>query len=99
MSHTLIYVPSYFDFVRLRNYFKKEDLNFTHICEYTQKSAISRARHFFLHGEKQFLLLTERFHFYKRYSGARLQVLFRRVCGGMQSKSRAALSTQHGGSR
>lgn len=68
MSHTLIYVPSYFDFVRLRNYFKKEELNFTHICEYTQKSGVSRARHFFLHGEKQFLLLTERFHFYKRYT-------------------------------
>ncbi|XP_032494945.1 digestive organ expansion factor homolog isoform X1 [Phocoena sinus] len=68
MSHTLIYVPSYFDFVRLRNYFKKEDLNFTHICEYTQKSGVSRARHFFLQGEKQFLLLTERFHFYKRYT-------------------------------
>ncbi|KAM6165131.1 U3 small nucleolar RNA-associated protein 25 homolog [Erethizon dorsatum] len=68
MSHTLIYVPSYFDYVRLRNYFKKEELNFTHICEYTQKSAISRARHFFLQGEKQFLLLTERFHFYKRYT-------------------------------
>ncbi|XP_070329979.1 U3 small nucleolar RNA-associated protein 25 homolog [Odocoileus virginianus] len=68
MSHTLIYVPSYFDFVRLRNYFRKEELNFTHICEYTQKSGVSRARHFFLQGEKQFLLLTERFHFYKRYT-------------------------------
>ncbi|XP_021098147.1 digestive organ expansion factor homolog isoform X7 [Heterocephalus glaber] len=66
MSHTLIYVPSYFDYVRLRNYFKREELNFTHICEYTQKPAVSRARHFFLQGEKQFLLLTERFHFYKR---------------------------------
>ncbi|EHH15582.1 hypothetical protein EGK_01693 [Macaca mulatta] len=68
MSHTLIYIPSYFDFVRLRNYFKKEELNFTHICEYTQKSGVSRARHFFLQGEKQFLLFTERFHFYKRYT-------------------------------
>ncbi|XP_006888012.1 PREDICTED: digestive organ expansion factor homolog [Elephantulus edwardii] len=68
MSHTLIYVPSYFDFVRLRNYFKKEDLNFTHICEYTKKSGVSRARQFFLQGDKQFLLLTERFHFYKRYT-------------------------------
>ncbi|XP_065756232.1 LOW QUALITY PROTEIN: U3 small nucleolar RNA-associated protein 25 homolog [Phocoena phocoena] len=68
MSHTLIYVPSYFDFVHLRNYFKKEELNFTHICEYAQKSGVSRARDFFLQGEKQFLLLTERFHFYKRYT-------------------------------
>ncbi|XP_067149217.1 U3 small nucleolar RNA-associated protein 25 homolog isoform X2 [Apteryx mantelli] len=68
MSHTLIYVPSYFDYVRLRNYFKKEELNFVHICEYTKKAGICRARRFFLKGERQFLLLTERFHFYKRYT-------------------------------
>ncbi|XP_043367743.1 U3 small nucleolar RNA-associated protein 25 homolog isoform X3 [Dermochelys coriacea] len=68
MSHTLIYIPSYFDYVRLRNYFKKEELNFTHICEYTKRSGISRARQFFLKGEKQFLIFTERFHFYKSYS-------------------------------
>ncbi|NXR59231.1 DIEXF factor, partial [Rhadina sibilatrix] len=68
MSHTLVYVPSYFDYVRLRNYFKKEDLNFTHICEYSKKAAVCRARRFFLKGEKQFLLFTERFHFYKRYT-------------------------------
>ncbi|XP_025065094.1 digestive organ expansion factor homolog isoform X4 [Alligator sinensis] len=68
MSHTLIYVPSYFDYVRLRNYFKKEELNFTYTCEYTKKSSISRARQFFLKGERQFLLFTERFHFYKRYT-------------------------------
>ncbi|NWW16778.1 DIEXF factor, partial [Falcunculus frontatus] len=68
MSHTLIYVPSYFDYVRLRNYFKKEDLNFTHFCEYSKKAAVCRARRFFLKGEKQFLLFTERFHFYKRYT-------------------------------
>ncbi|NXE47552.1 DIEXF factor, partial [Casuarius casuarius] len=68
MSHTLIYVPSYFDYVRLRNYFKKEELNFVHICEYAKKAGICRARRFFLKGERQFLLLTERFHFYKRYT-------------------------------
>ncbi|XP_069464604.1 U3 small nucleolar RNA-associated protein 25 homolog [Ambystoma mexicanum] len=68
MSHTLIYIPSYFDYVRLRNYFKKEELNFTHICEYTNKPGVSRARQFFIRGERQFLLVTERFHFYKRYT-------------------------------
>ncbi|XP_044140799.1 LOW QUALITY PROTEIN: U3 small nucleolar RNA-associated protein 25 homolog [Bufo gargarizans] len=68
MSHTLIYIPSYFDFVRLRNYLQKEELNFTHICEYTDKPGIARARQFFLKGERQFLLVTERFHFYKRYT-------------------------------
>ncbi|XP_056424175.1 U3 small nucleolar RNA-associated protein 25 homolog [Hyla sarda] len=68
MSHTLIYIPSYFDYVRLRNYFTKEELNFTQICEYADKAGISRARQFFLKGERQFLLVTERFHFYKRYT-------------------------------
>uniref|UniRef100_A0A3B4ZFK1 U3 small nucleolar RNA-associated protein 25 homolog n=1 Tax=Stegastes partitus TaxID=144197 RepID=A0A3B4ZFK1_9TELE len=68
MSHTLIYIPSYFDYVRLRNYMKKEEMNFASICEYSSKSEVSRARHFFQTGQKQFLLFTERFHFYKRYT-------------------------------
>ncbi|XP_054470041.1 U3 small nucleolar RNA-associated protein 25 homolog [Anoplopoma fimbria] len=68
MSHTLIYIPSYFDFIRLRNYMKKEEINFTSICEYSSKSEVSRARHFVQKGDKQFLLFTERFHFYKRYT-------------------------------
>ncbi|XP_051806595.1 U3 small nucleolar RNA-associated protein 25 homolog [Acanthochromis polyacanthus] len=68
MSHTLIYVPSYFDYVRLRNYMKKEEMNFASICEYSSKSEVSRARHFFQKGQKQFVLFTERFHFYKRYT-------------------------------
>lgn len=68
MSHTLIYVPSYFDYVRLRNYMKKEEMNFASVCEYSTKSEVSRARHFFQKGDRQFLLFTERFHFYKRYT-------------------------------
>lgn len=66
MSHTLIYIPSYFDYVRLRNYMKKEEIKFASTCEYSSKSEVSRARHFFQKGERQFLLFTERFHFYKR---------------------------------
>lgn len=38
MSHTLIYVPSYFDYVQIRNYFKKEDIGFVQICEYSKVS-------------------------------------------------------------
>ncbi|XP_056152047.1 U3 small nucleolar RNA-associated protein 25 homolog [Lampris incognitus] len=68
MSHTLIYIPSYFDYVRLRNYMKKEEINFGSICEYSSKAEVARARHFFQKGDKQFLLFTERFHFYKRYN-------------------------------
>lgn len=36
MSHTLIFVSSYFDFVRIRNYFKREEESFVQICEYTK---------------------------------------------------------------
>ncbi|XP_029317227.1 U3 small nucleolar RNA-associated protein 25 homolog [Cottoperca gobio] len=68
MSHTLIYIPSYFDYIRLRNHMKKEEINFVSICEYSSKSEVSRARHFFQKGNQQFLLFTERFHFYKRYT-------------------------------
>lgn len=37
-AHCLVFVPSYFDFVRIRNYFKKETINFVQICEYTKVS-------------------------------------------------------------
>jgi U3 small nucleolar RNA-associated protein 25 len=67
----LIYIPSYFDYVRLRNFFKqkkhKDEISFTQCCEYTKDSNISRARSNFFHGRRDFLLLTERFHFYHRY--------------------------------
>ncbi|XP_061650290.1 U3 small nucleolar RNA-associated protein 25 homolog [Phyllopteryx taeniolatus] len=68
MSHTLIYIPSYFDYVRLRNFMKKQEMSFASVCEYSSKSEVSRARHVFLKGDKQFMLFTERFHFYKRYT-------------------------------
>lgn len=65
-KHVLIYIPSYFDFVRLRNYFKKQELYFVQICEYTKEKKIVRARSKFYHGETQYLLYTERFHFFRR---------------------------------
>lgn len=66
MKHTLIYIPSYFDFVRVRNYFKKEDVGFVQICEYSKEGKVARARDMFYHGDAHFLLYTERFHFFHR---------------------------------
>uniref|UniRef100_A0A182RVT0 U3 small nucleolar RNA-associated protein 25 homolog n=1 Tax=Anopheles funestus TaxID=62324 RepID=A0A182RVT0_ANOFN len=67
MARCMIYVPSYFDFIRLRNYFKKEELSFTQICEYTTDAKIARARDMFFHGSKHFLLYSERGHFFRRH--------------------------------
>lgn len=38
MKQTLIFIPSYFDYVRIRNLFKKEDIGFVQICEYSKVS-------------------------------------------------------------
>lgn len=67
MSHTLIFVPSYFDFVRLRNYFKREQIGFVQICEYTKDPKIARARDMFFNHQSDFLLYTERAHFFRRF--------------------------------
>ncbi|XP_050080847.1 U3 small nucleolar RNA-associated protein 25 homolog [Anopheles maculipalpis] len=78
MARCLIYVPSYFDFIRLRNHFKKEELSFTQICEYTTDAKIARARDMFYHGSKHFLLYSERAHFFRRHRirGVRHLILY-----------------------
>jgi len=67
LDHTLIMVSSYFDYVRLRNYFRREKLSFTQICEYTEENKVAKARQLFYFGARQFLIYTERCHFYHRY--------------------------------
>ena len=39
MYHTLIFIPSYFDYVRIRNWSASADLDFAEICEYTKVSS------------------------------------------------------------
>ena len=69
-DHTLIYLSSYFDFVRLRNYMRTEkhkQFNYITLSEYSTKKQVLLARNIFYHREVRFLLMTERFHFYHRY--------------------------------
>jgi U3 small nucleolar RNA-associated protein 25 len=63
----LIYFASYFDYVRVRNLFKSRRLNYLQCCEYTAAGNVTRARQQFEKGNVEFLLFTERFHFYHRY--------------------------------
>jgi len=67
MDHTLVFVPSYFDFVKVRNWFKFSDLDYSEVSEYTKDKKIAQARDMFYHNEKHFLLYTERSHFYRRF--------------------------------
>ncbi|KDN53308.1 DUF1253-domain-containing protein [Tilletiaria anomala UBC 951] len=67
-SKMLIFVPSYFDFLRVEQHLRGvKEVTFAAISEYSSNKQISRAREAFFSGRKSILLMTERFHFYKRY--------------------------------
>uniref|UniRef100_A0AC34GNC0 U3 small nucleolar RNA-associated protein 25 n=1 Tax=Panagrolaimus sp. ES5 TaxID=591445 RepID=A0AC34GNC0_9BILA len=64
---TLIFVSSYFDFIRLRNYMKKEGESFVQLHEYAKDKKIARARGMFYQRRKKLIVMTERFYYFKRY--------------------------------
>ncbi|KAJ3510271.1 hypothetical protein NLJ89_g4777 [Agrocybe chaxingu] len=67
-TNTIIFIPSSFDFIRIQNYFRKSSgATYTILSEYSTNQDISRARLAFFKGDKAFLLISERFHFYRRY--------------------------------
>ncbi|ESP02309.1 hypothetical protein LOTGIDRAFT_138628, partial [Lottia gigantea] len=66
-KHTMVFIPSYFDFVRIRNYFVKEEMNFVQMNEYVKEDKLSKYRWLFFVGKVPFMLYTERLHFYRRY--------------------------------
>jgi len=65
-AHTLIFIPSYFDFVRIRNFLLKKEASFVSVHEYARKSEVSRGRAWFFHGKKAFMLYTGRMHHSQR---------------------------------
>jgi len=67
-TNTVLFIPSSFDFIRVHNYFRKNSpVSFAVLSEYSSNQDISRARQGFFSGKKSFLLISERFHFYRRY--------------------------------
>ncbi|XP_078166412.1 U3 small nucleolar RNA-associated protein [Carex rostrata] len=63
----MIFISSYFEFVRIRNFLKSQNASFCLLGEYTKQSDISRARVWFFEGKRKIMLYTERAHFYHRY--------------------------------
>jgi len=77
-KHTLIYIPSYFDFVAVRNLLLKREVKFVSVTEYARVSEVSRGRARFLQGVKPIMLYTGRAHFFLRHKikGARHLIFF-----------------------
>ncbi|KAG9035911.1 rRNA-binding ribosome biosynthesis protein utp25 [Tulasnella sp. JGI-2019a] len=67
-ANTLIVIPSYFDFIRVRNWMTQDGaVSVAFISEESSGSEITKARQKFFVGKVSFLVITERFHFYRRY--------------------------------
>ncbi|KAG7338122.1 UTP25, U3 small nucleolar RNA-associated SSU processome protein 25 [Nitzschia inconspicua] len=68
-KHTLVFIPSYFDYCSLRNAFLKlESVSFVSVTEYSRTSEIGRGRARFLQGRKPILLYTGRAHYFHRHA-------------------------------
>ena len=72
-THTMVFIPSYFDFLSLRNALlqRQKDLgtalNFVSVTEYARSTEVSRGRARFLQGRRPLLLYTGRAHFFLRH--------------------------------
>lgn len=63
----LLYIPNYFDYVKVRNYLREQAASFVGLCEYTDVKDMARARSYFADGRRRVLIYTERAQFFNRH--------------------------------
>lgn len=76
LSGACVFVSSYFDFCQLREFLESQELSFITLSEYTSTPDINRVRAKFFNGQVRILLVSERFHFFRRYKIRGIKHLF-----------------------
>ena len=66
VPRTVLFCRSYFEFVQLRNLLRRKEASFCTLSEYTSHKAVSRNSQWWSTEKRRILLITERFHFFKR---------------------------------
>lgn len=75
----MIFIPSYFDYLRVKNYLKTSTkFDFGSIDEYSSQAKLTRTRQGFASGKIKLILYTERLHYFRRYeiSGVKTLIMY-----------------------
>ena len=60
VGYTVLLVPSYFDYIKLKTFFKSRNAQVAMICEYTDKKECQRLRTCYENKEMPVMMITER---------------------------------------